>query len=40
MNQSLAPVAGNAIEVRCALDYLTGKHRPARLHEVTLALCA
>lgn len=40
MNQSLAPCAGNAIEVRCALAYLTGKHRPARLHEVTLALCA
>ncbi len=40
MNQSLAPCAGNAIEVRCALDYLTGKSRPARLHEVTLALCA
>ena len=40
MNQSLAPCAGNAIEVRCALDYLSGKHRPARLHEVTLALCA
>ena len=40
MNQSLAPCAGNAIEVRCALDYLSGKARPARLHEVTLALCA
>ena len=40
MNQSLAPSAGNAIEVRCALDYLSGKHRPERLHEVTLALCA
>jgi thymidine phosphorylase len=40
MNQSLAPCAGNALEVRCALDYLTGKRRPARLHEVTLALCA
>ena len=40
MNQSLAPCAGNAIEVRCALDYLTGKRRPQRLHEVTLALCA
>ncbi|MBP6710874.1 MAG: thymidine phosphorylase [Propionivibrio sp.] len=40
MNQSLAPCAGNAIEVRCAIDYLTGKHRPVRLHEVTLALCA
>lgn len=39
MNQSLAPCAGNAIEVRCAIDYLTGKSRPARLHEVTMALC-
>lgn len=39
MNQALAPCAGNAIEVRCAIDYLTGKSRPARLHEVTLALC-
>jgi thymidine phosphorylase len=40
MNQSLAPCAGNALEVRCAIDYLTGKDRPARLHEVTMALCA
>ncbi len=40
MNQSLAPCAGNALEVRCAIDYLTGKSRPARLHEVTMALCA
>jgi thymidine phosphorylase len=40
MNQSLAPAAGNALEVRVALDYLSGKSRPARLHEVTLALCA
>ncbi len=40
MNQSLAPCAGNSLEVRCALDYLTGKARPARLHEVTMALCA
>lgn len=40
MNQSLAPCAGNAIEVCCAIDYLTGKSRPVRLHEVTLALCA
>lgn len=39
MNQSLAPCAGNAIEVRCALDYLTGKDRPQRLHEVIMALC-
>lgn len=40
MNQSLAPFAGNALEVRCAIDYLTGKSRPSRLHEVTMALCA
>ena len=40
MNEPLAPCAGNAIEVRCALDYLSGKSRPARLHEVTLALAA
>ena len=40
MNESLAPYAGNAVEVRGAMDYLTGKSRPARLHEVTMALCA
>ncbi len=40
MNESLAPCAGNAIEVQCAIDYLTGKSRPARLHEVTLALAS
>ncbi|MBI5940584.1 MAG: thymidine phosphorylase [Caulobacterales bacterium] len=40
MNEPLAPCAGNAIEVRCAIDYLTGGSRPARLHEVTLALGA
>ncbi len=40
MNESLGPVAGNALEVRLAMDYLSGKSRPARLHEVTMALCA
>lgn len=40
MNEPLAPCAGNAIEVKCAIDYLTGKSRPARLHEVTMALSA
>ena len=40
MNQSLAPCAGNALEVHCAIDYLTGRSRPARLHEVTVALAA
>ena len=28
MNEPLAPCAGNAIEVRCAIDYLTGQARP------------
>ena len=40
MNQPLAPCAGNALEIQCAIDYLTGRARPARLHEVTLALAA
>jgi thymidine phosphorylase len=40
MNESLSPVAGNALEVRLALDYLAGKARPGRLHEVTMALSA
>ncbi|WP_321852644.1 thymidine phosphorylase [Burkholderia diffusa] len=40
MNQSLAPCAGNALEVACAIDYLTGQSRPARLHDVTMALSA
>ena len=40
MSQPLAPCAGNAIEVRVALDYLTGKSRPTRLHDVTMALSA
>jgi thymidine phosphorylase len=40
MNQSLAPAAGNAVEVQCAIDYLTGKAKPSRLHEVTIELCA
>ncbi|WP_323122326.1 thymidine phosphorylase [Burkholderia alba] len=40
MSQALAPCAGNALEIRCAIDYLKGTARPARLHEVTLALAA
>jgi thymidine phosphorylase len=40
MNESLCPVAGNALEVRMAMDYLSGVSRPARLHAVTMALCA
>jgi thymidine phosphorylase len=40
MNESLCPAAGNALEVSVAIDYLSGKSRPKRLHEVTMALCA
>lgn len=40
MNQPLASAAGNWLEVKNAIDFLTGAHRDARLEEVTLALCA
>jgi len=40
MNEPLASAAGNALEVRNAVDFLTGKHRDPRLLEVTLALSA
>ncbi|HEY4199266.1 MAG TPA: thymidine phosphorylase [Devosiaceae bacterium] len=40
MNEPLASAAGNALEVRNAVDFLTGAHRDERLREVTLALCA
>jgi thymidine phosphorylase len=36
----LASAAGNGLEVRNAVDFLTGRHQDARLREVTLALCA
>ncbi len=39
MNESLASAAGNAVEVKNAVEFLTGK-RDARLEEVTLALAA
>jgi thymidine phosphorylase len=38
MDEPLATCAGNAIEVLNAVDYLTGKHRDKRLHEVVMAL--
>ncbi|WP_158815997.1 thymidine phosphorylase [Methylocapsa sp. S129] len=38
MNEPLATAAGNAVEVRNAVDYLTGQKRDARLHAVTIAL--
>jgi thymidine phosphorylase len=40
MNQPLARCAGNALEIQCAIDYLMGRVRPVRLHDVTLALAA
>jgi len=39
MDQPLATAAGNALEVRHALDYLCNRHRDPRVHEVTMTLC-
>ena len=39
MNQVLASSAGNAVEVREAVRFLTGEYRNPRLFEVTMALC-
>jgi thymidine phosphorylase len=40
MDEVLGTTAGNAVEVRESIDYLTGAQREPRLHEVTLALAA
>ncbi|KAA0972029.1 thymidine phosphorylase [Aureimonas fodinaquatilis] len=40
MNEPLATAAGNGVEVRNAVMFLTGEQRDPRLHEVTLALAA
>jgi len=40
MDEVLGETAGNALEVLEAVDYLTGKHREARLDAVTRALAA
>jgi thymidine phosphorylase len=40
MNEVLGTTAGNAVEVRESIDYLTGAAREPRLHEVTIALAA
>lgn len=38
MNEALGDTAGNATEMREAIEYLTGARRNPRLHEVTMAL--
>ncbi len=40
MNEPLASAAGNGLEVRNAVDFLTGKAQDKRLLDVTLALAA
>jgi thymidine phosphorylase len=40
MNEPLASAAGNALEIRNAVDFLTGAHRDQRLYDVTMALSA
>src|SRR5277367_189224 len=40
MNEPLASAAGNAVEIRNAVDYLTGARRDERLDRVTIALGA
>ena len=40
MNEPLASAAGNGLEIRNAVEFLTGAHRDHRLLDVTLALSA
>ncbi|AZO02987.1 MULTISPECIES: thymidine phosphorylase [unclassified Mesorhizobium] len=40
MNEPLASAAGNAVEVKNAVDFLTGRFRDKRLEDVTVALAA
>ncbi|WP_299495477.1 thymidine phosphorylase [uncultured Shewanella sp.] len=39
MDQVLATCAGNGLEVKEAVDFLTGAYRHPRLYEVTMGLC-
>jgi len=40
MDEPLAPCAGNSVELREAVRYLTGENRDPRLNEVVMGLCA
>jgi thymidine phosphorylase len=40
MNEPLASAAGNALEMRNAVEFLAGTHRDPRLKTVTVELCA
>jgi thymidine phosphorylase len=40
MDHPLASAAGNGVEMRNAIDFLTGRRVESRLREITLALCA
>jgi len=40
MNEPLASAAGNVLEIRETIDYLSGRFRDPRLHEVVIQLCA
>jgi thymidine phosphorylase len=40
MNEPLASAAGNAVEMAYAVDYLTGRRREKRFHDVTVELSA
>ncbi len=40
MNEILGRTAGNAVEVREAIEFLRGENIDARLYEVTMGLCA
>ncbi len=40
MNEPLASAAGNALEVKNAINFLSNKHQDERLKEITLRLCA